>query len=144
MVICSEVSDFILLLFQPSWPIVYTWGMVWWTTLEQTSLKALAGAISAPLKVLSRNMGHEEAFILNPGGNREADGEREGGHKNKRANYSEEQKVSETMWRERLKLLHDVCNFQFQQVTITLLDLCNHVKSLLMFLPCFNYREGIS
>lgn len=33
-----------------------------------TFLKAVAGAISAPFKVLNRNMGHEEAFIRNPGG----------------------------------------------------------------------------
>lgn len=32
----------------------------------QTFLKAVAGAISAPFKVLKRNMGHEEAFIRNP------------------------------------------------------------------------------
>lgn len=31
-----------------------------------TFLKAVAGAISAPFKVLSRNIGHEEAFIRNP------------------------------------------------------------------------------
>lgn len=32
-----------------------------------TFLKAVAGAISAPFKVLNRNMGHEDAFIRNPG-----------------------------------------------------------------------------
>ncbi len=31
-----------------------------------TFLKAEAGAISAPLNVFNKNMGHEEAFILNP------------------------------------------------------------------------------
>lgn len=31
-----------------------------------TFLKAEAGAISAPLRVRRRNMGHEEAFILKP------------------------------------------------------------------------------
>lgn len=31
-----------------------------------TFLKAEAGAISAPLSVRRRNMGHEEAFILKP------------------------------------------------------------------------------
>ncbi len=33
---------------------------------SSTFLNAVAGAISAPLRVLRRNMGHEEAFILNP------------------------------------------------------------------------------
>lgn len=32
-----------------------------------TFLKAVPGAISAPFKVLNRNIGHEEAFIRNPG-----------------------------------------------------------------------------
>lgn len=32
----------------------------------QTFLKAATGAISAPFKVLRRNMGQEEAFIRNP------------------------------------------------------------------------------
>lgn len=31
-----------------------------------TFLKAEAGAISAPLSVRRRNMGHEDAFILKP------------------------------------------------------------------------------
>lgn len=31
-----------------------------------TFLKAVAGAISAPFKVLKRNIGHEEAFIRKP------------------------------------------------------------------------------
>ena len=31
-----------------------------------TFLKAATGAISAPFRVLKRNMGQEEAFILNP------------------------------------------------------------------------------
>ncbi len=31
-----------------------------------TFLKAEAGAISATLNVFNKNMGHEEAFILNP------------------------------------------------------------------------------
>lgn len=31
-----------------------------------TFLKAVPGAISAPFKVLNRNMGHEEAFMRNP------------------------------------------------------------------------------
>lgn len=31
-----------------------------------TFLKDETGAISAPLNVFNRNMGHEEAFILNP------------------------------------------------------------------------------
>jgi hypothetical protein len=31
-----------------------------------TFLKAVAGAISAPVRVLRRNIGHEEAFILKP------------------------------------------------------------------------------
>lgn len=32
----------------------------------RTFLKAVAGAISAPLRVRSRNMGQEDAFIRNP------------------------------------------------------------------------------
>lgn len=38
-----------------------------------TFLKAVAGAISAPFKVLSRNIGHEEAFIRNPSRKRQND-----------------------------------------------------------------------
>lgn len=34
--------------------------------MQNTFLKAVVGAISAPFKVLSRNMGHEDAFIRNP------------------------------------------------------------------------------
>lgn len=34
---------------------------------QHTFLKAAAGAISAPFNVLNRNMGHEEAFMRNPG-----------------------------------------------------------------------------
>lgn len=33
---------------------------------SHTFLKAVAGAISAPFKVLKRNIGHEEAFIRKP------------------------------------------------------------------------------
>lgn len=45
--------------------------MFWSPSLQvfdalQTFLKAVAGAISAPFKVLNRNIGHEEAFIRNP------------------------------------------------------------------------------
>lgn len=36
--------------------------------VRQTFLKADTGAISAPFKVRSRNMGQEEAFIRNPEG----------------------------------------------------------------------------
>lgn len=35
-------------------------------TVVITFLKAEAGAISAPLSVLRRNIGHDEAFILKP------------------------------------------------------------------------------
>ncbi|TNN53573.1 hypothetical protein EYF80_036216 [Liparis tanakae] len=38
------------------------------STGSQTFLKAAAGAISAPFRVLRRNMGHEEAFIRKPAG----------------------------------------------------------------------------
>lgn len=41
-----------------------------------TFLKAVAGAISAPFKVLRRNIGHEEAFIRNPSRKRQNDDSR--------------------------------------------------------------------
>lgn len=50
-------------LFIDPWKACYAHGLPFEAI---TFLKAEAGAISAPLNVFKRNMGHEEAFILNP------------------------------------------------------------------------------